>query len=117
MAPGPGIWRVYNGVSEMKYRIETNADNGDSFYSEEFDTIEKATEEMVYQWRLLPYHTKSELRRRGYLSKSGDLPYMAVLGGMIETAKGILTYTDCVVALTLAEMIEAKEEMDAEEED
>ena len=99
----------------MKYRLETNADNGDSFYSGEFDTIEKATEEMVYQWRLLPYQTKSELRKRGYLSKSGDLPYMAVLRDLSKTTEGIFTYSDCV--LTLAEMIEAKEEIDAEEED
>lgn len=99
----------------MKYRLETNADNGDSFHSEEFDTMEKATEEMAYQWRLLPYQTKSELRKRGFLSKSGDLPYMAVLRDLSKTTEGIFTYSDCV--LTLAEMIEAKEEIDAEEED
>ncbi len=95
----------------MKYRIETNADNGDSFYSEEFDTIEKATEEMAYQWRLLPYHTKSEIRQRDYCGMGGDWPYMVVLGGLIETAEGIFTYTDCAEALTLAEMMEAEEEI------
>ena len=31
----------------MKYTIETNAYNGDSYYSQESDTLEKAIEEMV----------------------------------------------------------------------
>ena len=100
----------------MKYIIETNAYDGSSYYSQEFDTLEKAIEEMAYEWRLLPNHTKSELRRWNYLTKNGKLPYMIILGGMTTTTCGIFTYTEAAETMTLREMIAAKERDEEEQE-
>lgn len=99
----------------MKYIVETNADNGDSFYSEEFDTKEKAIEKMAYEWRLLSPQSKSEIRKRDYLAKDGVSPYMVVLVDMTGKTTVIFTCTTYVEVVTLAEMIEAKENEEKED--
>lgn len=99
----------------MKYMIETNADNGDSFYSEEFDTVVEAIEEMAYRWRLLLPTKESEFRRMGYLSSDRVTPYMVALKGMTEETTDIFTHTTYAEAMTLAEMIEPKENEEKED--
>jgi len=92
----------------MKYIVETN-EYGSTFYSEEFDTVVEAIEEMAYRWRLLLPTKESEFRRNGYLLSDKVTPYMAVIRTVPEVVDDSTVHTHIVDIMTLADMIEQEE--------
>mgnify|MGYP007112384090 CR=1 FL=1 len=108
----PNIFTKYANnwrKKKMKYIVEINGDNGDSSYSMVFDTIGDAIEEMGNLWEDLPEYTKYQLKRRNYLSKGEDKPYMVVLGGLTKSAKGIFTHMEVKETRTLKELMGEEE--------